>query len=96
MDQVNATAQPAAATTAGDATISQRLADYWAAASFDDLPPVVLAAAKRFLLDTLAAGVAGGNESVVSAVVDGARAAAGSGDAVLWGRRDRLPPAAAA
>jgi 2-methylcitrate dehydratase PrpD len=77
-------------------SISQQLARYWATASLADVTPASVSAAKRFLLDTLAAGVAGGRESVVQSVVDGIRIAAGTGDAVLWGRGDSLPPAAAA
>jgi len=78
------------------ASISQNLARYWAAASLGDVTPAAISAAKRFLLDTLAAGVAGGREEVVQSVVEGIRLASGAGNAVLWGRTDSLPPAAAA
>lgn len=77
-------------------TLTERLAGYWAQASFESLPVEVVHAAKRFLLDTTAAGVAGGGTEVVQIVSDGARACSGQGDAVLWGRGDTLPPAAAA
>ncbi len=78
-------------------SLSEQLARYWALARYEDLPPDVVRAAKRFLLDTLAAGVAGGRTAVVESVVQ-AMAAGGSGpgDIVLWGRADTLPPAAAA
>ena len=44
---------------AGD-SLSGQLAAYWSRARFEDLPAEVVHAAKRFLLDTLAAGTAGG------------------------------------
>jgi 2-methylcitrate dehydratase PrpD len=77
-------------------SLSEQLSDYWSRARFEDLPPEVVHAAKRFLLDTVAAGVAGGRTEVVESVAAGARAAAGTGEVVLWGRGDALPPAAAA
>lgn len=85
--------QAIAAETAG---ISRQFAAYWASASLADMPDAVVTAAKRALLDTLSAGVAGGREPVVDAVADGARLASGVGNAVLWGRPDRLGPAGAA
>lgn len=79
------------------ASLSQQLATYWAQARFEDLPPEVVRAARRFLLDTLAAGVAGSRTSVVDSVVAAMNAgASGAGDSVLWGRGDTLPAAAAA
>lgn len=79
------------------ASLSQQLAAYWAQARFEDLPPEVVHAARRFLLDTLAAGVAGGRTSVVESVVAAMHAGgSGAGDSLLWGRGDTLPPAAAA
>lgn len=89
MDAVRPSGEPSG-------SLSEQLADYWSQARFDDLPPAVVLAAKRFLLDTVAAGVAGGGTEVVESVAAGARAAAGTGNAVLWGRHDVLPPAAAA
>ncbi len=78
------------------ASLSQQLAGYWAGVRFEDLPADVIHAAKRCLIDTLAAGAAGGDSAVVETVAAGARAGAGTGSAVLWGRRDTLPPTAAA
>lgn len=81
---------------AGD-SLSGQLAAYWANARFEDLPAEVVHAAKRFLLDTIAAGTAGGATAVVDTVVRAMQAGgSGSGDTVLWGRSDRLAPAAAA
>ena len=77
-------------------SLSEQLAAFWAGARYDDLPPDVVHAAKRFVLDTVAAGVAGARTDVVHAVLQGARAASGAGDAGLWGRRETLAPAAAA
>jgi len=89
-----------AASTEGSASrgsLSEQLAAYWAEARFEDLPPEVVHAAKRFLLDTLAAGVAGGRTPVVESVVAAMRAGgSGDGEAIIWGRADTLPPAAAA
>lgn len=81
----------------GARSLSERMAAYWAAARYEDLPETVVLAAKRFLLDTLAAGVAGGRTAVVESVVAAMRAGgSGRGDATLWGRADTLPAAAAA
>lgn len=81
----------------GSPSLSRQLAAYWAACRFDDLPPDVVHAAKRFLLDTLAAGAAGGRTEVVESVVAAMRAGgSGEGRVTLWGRADTLPAAAAA
>ncbi len=79
-------------------TYSQALSAHWSAVAFDDLPPVVVAATKRALLDTLGAAIAG---------VDTAETRAASGGmalihrpdpqgAMLWGQGVRLPAGAAA
>lgn len=78
-------------------SLSEQMAAFWSAARFEDLPADVIRHAKRFLLDTLAAGVAGCQTDVVQAVVAAMHAEGqASGAAVLWGRRDTLPPGAAA
>jgi 2-methylcitrate dehydratase PrpD len=78
-------------------SLSEQLAAYWAEVRFDDLPAAVVSHAKRFLLDTLAAGVAGCRTDVVQAVITAMRAEGqASGTAGLWGRADTLPPGAAA
>jgi len=57
----------------------------------------VVHAGKRFLLDTVAAGAAGGRTEVVDTVTAAMRAGgSGDGDALLWGREGTLAPAAAA
>jgi 2-methylcitrate dehydratase PrpD len=78
------------------ATLSARLAAYWAAATYADLPADVARAAKFFFLDTVAAGVAGGRTEVVNSVAAGATAASGVGHVPLWGRTGSCAPAAAA
>jgi 2-methylcitrate dehydratase PrpD len=78
------------------ATLSARLAGYWASARYDDLPAEVARAARFFFLDTVAAGVAGGHTEVVDSVAAGAAAASGTGHVALWGRTDKAAPAAAA
>lgn len=84
-------------TGAGGDSLSTQLAHHWARARFEDLPAEIVHAAKRFLLDTLAAGTAGGRTSVVDSVVHAMQAGgSGTGEAVLWGRSETLAPAAAA
>jgi 2-methylcitrate dehydratase PrpD len=89
VDEIRATAQAA--------SLSEQLASYWSAARFEDLPSEVVHAAKRCLLDTVSAGVAGGRTEVVDTVARAMTAGgSGAGDTVLWGRSDTLAPAAAA
>jgi 2-methylcitrate dehydratase PrpD len=84
-------------TTHAADSLTARLAAYWAQARFEDLPPEVVHAAKRFLLDTIAAGTAGGATEVVDTVARAMQAGgSGSGASVLWGRGERLAPAGAA
>src|SRR5205823_11662425 len=54
--------------------------------------------AKRFLIDTLAAGIAGARTPVVESTIRAAQAGFGSsgGPAVVWGRGVRLPTPQAA
>jgi 2-methylcitrate dehydratase PrpD len=82
---------------APEGSLSEQLAAHWANARFEDLPAEIVHTAKRFLLDTLAAGVAGGRTEVVDSVVSAMLAGgSGVGDTVLWGRGETLAPAAAA
>ena len=50
-------------------TLTESLADYWSAARYEDLPPETVRLAKRFLIDTLAAGIAGAHTEVVDAAL---------------------------
>ena len=79
-------------------TLVEQLAGYWASARYEQMPAEAVAMAKRFLLDTLAAGIAGANTEVVDAALNGARAAleGAKGSVAIWGRSDTLPPAMAA
>jgi 2-methylcitrate dehydratase PrpD len=79
-------------------TLVERAADYWSTTRFEDVTPEAIRLAKRFLLDTLAAGIAGSGSDVVDVAIKAARAGteATSGSAVLWGRDGTLPAAQAA
>ncbi len=79
-------------------TLTETLADYWSAARYEDLPAETVRLAKRFLLDTLAAGVAGAHTEVVDAALSAAQVSveATSGSATLWGRTETLPAPMAA
>src|SRR5689334_15389028 len=50
-------------------TLTESLAAYWASARYEDLPPETVRLAKRFLIDTLAAGIAGAGTDVASIVL---------------------------
>ena len=79
-------------------TLTETLAQYWAAARYEDLPPESIRLAKRFLIDTLAAGIAGAHTDVAEialrAVQTSLEGAAGS--SVIWARTDTLPAPQAA
>ena len=79
-------------------TLTESLANYWAAARFEDLPADTVRLAKRFLIDTLAAGIAGARTDVVEAVLAAAQAGTegAAGSASVWGRTEKLPAPMAA
>ena len=79
-------------------TLTESLAQYWSDARFEDLPPETIRLAKRFLLDTLAAGIAGANTEVPAIVLRAAQTALGgaAGSSVLWARSGTLPAPLAA
>jgi len=79
-------------------SLTEQLALYWANARFEEMPAQAIQLAKRFLMDGLAAGVAGGRSEVADVAFRAARvqAEAASGASVLWGRRETLPAALAA
>jgi 2-methylcitrate dehydratase PrpD len=73
-------------------TLTERAARYWASVAYDEVPAQAVRLAKRFLIDTLAAGIAGARTSVVESTVRAAQAGfEGGGRAVVWGRGERLP-----
>ena len=79
-------------------TLSEQLAAYWADARYEALPPDTTRLARRFLIDTLAAGIAGADTEVARIVDRTVRVALenASGSSVLWGRRETLPAREAA
>jgi 2-methylcitrate dehydratase PrpD len=50
-------------------TLVEQAADYWATARYEDVTPEAVRLAKRFLLDTLAAGIAGSHTQVVETAI---------------------------
>ncbi len=82
----------------GKKSLTSELAAYWSACRYEDLPSDVTHAAKRFLLDTLAAGTAGIDTEETTAVLKGVSASVNgaSGPAVVWGSRQKLPAVQAA
>ena len=80
------------------ATLVERAADYWSSAEFESIPSEAIRLAKSFLIDTLAAGIAGSDSEVVEIAIRAARAGTESnaGSAILWGRNDTLPAPQAA
>src|SRR3954454_22212270 len=80
-------------------TLTESLAGYWSSARYDDLPPETVRLARRFLIDTLAAGIAGAGTEVTSIVLDALGAAASTpagASSIVWGRSERLPAREAA
>jgi 2-methylcitrate dehydratase PrpD len=79
-------------------TLTEQLAGYWASARYEDMSPQAVALAKRFLIDTLAAGIAGARTPVVNATLSAAQASSEgtSGSAAIWGREETMTPALAA
>ena len=79
-------------------TLTENLAQYWAAARYEDLPAESIRLAKRFLIDTLAAGIAGAETDVVAIVLRAAQTSleGAAGSSVLWGQSATLPAPQAA
>ncbi len=79
-------------------TLTEELAQYWSGARYEDMPAEAVRLAKRFLIDTLAAGIAGANTDVVEVTLRAARAASegAPGSAAIWGRADTTTPPLAA
>lgn len=74
-------------------TLTESLARYWASAGYEDLPADTVRMAKRFVLDTLAAGIAGASTDVASIVRETLTQSLGgaTGQSIVWGRPERLP-----
>lgn len=79
-------------------TLIESLAQYWSQARYEDLPAESVRLAKRFLIDTLAAGIAGAKTDVADIVLRTSQAALGgaAGTSVVWGRTATLPAPQAA
>lgn len=80
-------------------SLTRRFAGYWSEASYDDLPPDVVATCKRLLLDTLLVGARGADSDDAQATARGAFAACGEteGPSTLWDGSGRgAAPAVAA
>lgn len=75
-------------------TLTERISLYWSNAEFDQIPPSVIAITKRFVLDTVAVGIAAAGTDVVGNAVQAAVEMAGvsRSGASIWGRPERLPP----
>src|SRR5499426_2157831 len=97
-DMAGAVVAPAAGKAASAKTLIEQAADYWATARYQDVTPEAVRLSKRFLLDTVAAGIAGSHSEVVEIAIAAARAGteSTSGSAAVWGRSDRLPAPQAA
>jgi 2-methylcitrate dehydratase PrpD len=80
------------------ASLTEALANYWAPVRYEHLPSSAIALAKRFLLDNLAAALAGAGSEVALIALDAARAMAedGTGSSVVFGHRTTLPAPLAA
>jgi 2-methylcitrate dehydratase PrpD len=93
---MDAITRPGAAT--GAATLTEDLARYWATAGFEQLPAESVRLAKRFLIDTLGAGIAGANTQVAEITLGAVRASleGAAGSSTVWGRGTRLPAPQAA
>ncbi|MGH8263054.1 MAG: MmgE/PrpD family protein, partial [Steroidobacteraceae bacterium] len=74
-------------------TLTERAALFWAGVTYDDLPAEAVRLAKRFLIDTLAAGIAGARTPVVASTIRAVQAGfeGSNGSAVVWGCDLRLP-----
>ncbi|MFI5014148.1 MAG: MmgE/PrpD family protein [Hyphomicrobiales bacterium] len=93
-----AVARAAAGAATASPSLTERLADYWAAARYEDMPSAAIAMAKRFLLDNLAAAIAGADSEVTEIALRAAQACAEgtSGSSIVWGHRATLPAPLAA
>ena len=79
-------------------TLTESLAQYWAPARYEDLPPESIRLAKRFLIDTLAAGIAGAGSDVAGIALRTMQTSleGAAGSSGVWGRSAVLPAPQAA
>ena len=72
-------------------TVSQRLADYVAAYSYDQIPVAVRERAKLLMLDAIGIAYASTHYSFTHHILSGIRSVAGTGAHSLIGLSDKLP-----
>lgn len=77
------------------ATSEQRLAEFAAGATFEELPPTVVSALKRLLLDSAGVALAGSTAPGVDAVIGAVRSWGGRGSSVYAASVEVAPPFAA-
>jgi len=86
------TATPAEPTLAEKTRAEQALASHAATLNYSDLPATTVKAAKTFLLDTLAVGIAGSTVPESDLLLETACQWSGAGHTTVWGRRVKLDP----
>ena len=74
----------------------ERLGDFVARARFEDIPATIVEKAKRHILDTLGAGLAGATSDESAHVCAMLEACGEGGPAVIWGKEKRAAARAAA
>ncbi len=77
-------------------SLSERFAAHVAATRFEDLPDDARAQAKVFVLDTFGVGIAGSTAAGAAELAAAARRWGDGAEAVVWGRRGRVPAGIAA
>jgi len=77
-------------------SITEKLSDFVATLSLDDLPPEVLHAAKKCILDTIGCGIAGTTTAEGLAVISGTGRLDEGKSATIWGHGSRMSVANAA
>src|SRR5882672_5106533 len=76
--------------------VVDKIVAHLARAATGDIPDAARAAAKAFIADTLAVGIAGARAPWRREILDMAGASGGTAEAAVWGTGERLPLANAA
>jgi aconitate decarboxylase len=63
---------------------------------FEDIPPDAVHHAKTFILDTIGVGISGSTADGAQHILDASRGWGAAPDALVWGRRERVPAPMAA
>ncbi len=82
---------PAAAQSAKQPTVSQKLSEYVAAYRYEAIPPAVRERAKFLMLDAIGIAYASTHYAFAHHILSGIRSLAGSGGSSLIGLTDKLP-----